>query len=98
MLPNRESGPQNQPKAKVTVSILVGREASIGGIVTLGIILISCLEILVWLQPINETGKRNATIIKGNIILAVIIYLKRYSRSFMVHLTEIKTIYLFFYA
>jgi len=31
-LPNRESGPQNQPKAKVAVSVTPGREASIGGI------------------------------------------------------------------
>jgi len=30
-LPNRESGPQNQPKAKVAVSVTPGREASIGG-------------------------------------------------------------------
>ena len=29
-LPNRESGPQNQPKAKVAVSVTPGREASIG--------------------------------------------------------------------
>src|SRR4030042_367045 len=34
MLPNRESGPQNQPSAKVAVSILAGAEASIGGIGT----------------------------------------------------------------
>lgn len=31
-LPNRESGPQNQPKAKVAVSVALGRDASIGGI------------------------------------------------------------------
>jgi hypothetical protein len=31
-LPNRESGPQNQPKAKVAVSILAGADASMGGI------------------------------------------------------------------
>lgn len=31
-LPNRESGPQNQPKAKVAVSVTPGRFASIGGI------------------------------------------------------------------
>jgi hypothetical protein len=31
-LPNRESGPQNQPKAKVAVSVAPGRDASIGGI------------------------------------------------------------------
>jgi len=31
-LPNRESGPQNQPKAKVAVSVTPGRDASIGGI------------------------------------------------------------------
>lgn len=31
-LPNRESGPQNQPKAKVAVSVAFGRDASIGGI------------------------------------------------------------------
>jgi len=34
MLPNRESGPQNQPKANVAVSVLVGAAASIGGIGT----------------------------------------------------------------
>src|SRR3990172_5198776 len=31
-LPNRESGPQNQPKAKVAVSVPPGRDRSIGGI------------------------------------------------------------------
>ena len=31
-LPNRESGPQNQPKAKVAVSVTPGGGASIGGI------------------------------------------------------------------
>ena len=31
-LPNRESGPQNQPKAKVAVSVTPGRDRSIGGI------------------------------------------------------------------
>lgn len=31
-LPNRESGPQNQPRAKVAVSVTAGRDASIGGI------------------------------------------------------------------
>jgi hypothetical protein len=31
-LPNRESAPQNQPKAKVAVSILAGVDASMGGI------------------------------------------------------------------
>ena len=31
MLPNRESGPQNQPKAKVAVSILAGMCLSMGG-------------------------------------------------------------------
>jgi hypothetical protein len=32
MLPNRESGPQNQPKAKVAVSVIPGAVAPIGGI------------------------------------------------------------------
>jgi hypothetical protein len=36
MLPNRESGPQNQPNANVAVSVSVGAEASVGGIVALG--------------------------------------------------------------
>jgi hypothetical protein len=36
MLPNRESGPQNQPNANVAVSVSVGTEASVGGIVALG--------------------------------------------------------------
>lgn len=31
-LPNRESGPQNQPKAKVAVAFTPGRDASTGGI------------------------------------------------------------------
>jgi hypothetical protein len=35
MLPNRESGPQNQPRANVAVSVLVGTEASMGGIAAL---------------------------------------------------------------
>jgi hypothetical protein len=30
-LPNRESGPQNQPKAKVAVSVLAGADVSMGG-------------------------------------------------------------------
>ena len=37
ILPNRESGPQNQPSAKVAVSVFKGGEASIGGIPILGI-------------------------------------------------------------
>jgi len=32
-LPNRASGPQNQPIAKVAISVLAGLEVSIGGIV-----------------------------------------------------------------
>jgi hypothetical protein len=37
MLPNRESGPQNQPNANVAVSVLAGADTSIGGIVTVRI-------------------------------------------------------------
>jgi hypothetical protein len=40
ILPNRESGPQNQPKAKVAVSVLAGAAASIGGLMALGIELV----------------------------------------------------------
>jgi hypothetical protein len=36
ILPNRESGPQNQPKAKVAVSVWAGAAASIGGMATPG--------------------------------------------------------------
>jgi len=36
MLPNRESGPQNQPSANVALSVLVGSEASMGDIAALG--------------------------------------------------------------
>jgi hypothetical protein len=31
-LPNRESGPQNQPLAKVAVRVVAGASASMGGI------------------------------------------------------------------
>ncbi len=37
ILPNRESGPQNQPSANVAVSVFNGAEASMGGIPMLGI-------------------------------------------------------------
>ena len=36
-LPNRESGPQNQPRANVAVSVLAGKAASMGGILVLGL-------------------------------------------------------------
>jgi len=36
-LPNRESGPQNQPRAKVAVSVLAGKRASMGGILVSGL-------------------------------------------------------------
>jgi hypothetical protein len=50
ILPNRESGPQNQPKAKVAVSVLTGLLASIDGI-DLGIITLPSLTFAVLLQP-----------------------------------------------
>jgi hypothetical protein len=37
MLPNRASGPQNQPKAKVAVSVFVGAAASMGGMAVMGV-------------------------------------------------------------
>jgi len=46
MLPNRESGPQNQPNANVAVFVSVGAAASMGGIVALmvvGVIIFSSL-------------------------------------------------------
>ncbi|HUX76326.1 MAG TPA: hypothetical protein VMY40_06765 [Anaerolineae bacterium] len=36
MLPNRESGPQNQLSANVAVSVLAGAAASMGGIAARG--------------------------------------------------------------
>jgi len=68
MLPNRESGPQNQPRAKVAVSVMAGATASIGGILLLDISLLSpILEfepggmvqpvIRNATKPINTTGK-----------------------------------------
>jgi hypothetical protein len=36
-LPNRESGPQNQPTAKVATSVFAGAAASMGGLVAFGI-------------------------------------------------------------
>ena len=36
MLPKRESGPQNQPNAKVAVSVTIGAEASISGMPSMG--------------------------------------------------------------
>ena len=82
MLPNRESGPQNQPKAKVAVSISVGTEASIAGIVTLGTIFISCLGMLVSLQPSSKTGTSNDTMIMGINILTIIAYFKHHGQLF----------------
>jgi len=38
MLPNWESGPQNQPKAKVAVLVPSGTAASMGGIIPLDIL------------------------------------------------------------
>jgi hypothetical protein len=68
ILPNRESGPQNQPKAKVAVFISVGVEASILGIVALGTILFS-LSVL--LQPSTKAG--NKTTIRSNEIITLIV-------------------------
>ena len=59
-LPNRESVPQNQPRAKVAVSVLIGAEASMGGIVALGTILFSLSVVLVLLQPNKKAGKTRA--------------------------------------
>jgi hypothetical protein len=36
MLPNRESGPQNQPRANVAISVLAGVARSMGGLMALG--------------------------------------------------------------
>jgi hypothetical protein len=48
MLPNRASGPQNQPKAKVAVSISVGAAWSNGGMemLTIGSMFIGCMAVL----------------------------------------------------
>ena len=67
-LPNRESGPQNQPRAKVAVSVLVGAERSIGGIATLAsmplwvmsILLVSLLELK---NSAAEPSPANMTIV-----------------------------------
>jgi hypothetical protein len=37
ILPNQESGPQNQPSANVAISVLAGAARSIGGLMPLGI-------------------------------------------------------------
>ena len=46
-LPNRESGPQNHPRANVAVSILAGKAASMGGIVVLGLELVFKFSMIV---------------------------------------------------
>ena len=60
ILPNRESGPQNQPKAKVAVSVLIGTEVSIGGTVALGVKLFSLSSLLLLLQPNRKAGNTKA--------------------------------------
>jgi len=55
-LPNRESGPQNQPRAKVAVSIVGGTYVSIGGISALVVTLYSFSALLVSLQATNKLG------------------------------------------
>lgn len=64
ILPNRESGPQNQPSAKVAFSILVGIVASIGGILISSIMLLSSSTILLLLQPSKGVGIESALKIK----------------------------------
>jgi len=45
MLPNWESGPQNQPKAKVAVWILAGADLSMGGTNPLGFVFVAIMVI-----------------------------------------------------
>jgi hypothetical protein len=51
MLPNRESGPQNQPSANVAVSVLVGAAASMGGIAVRGTALLVSVSIFLLVKP-----------------------------------------------
>jgi hypothetical protein len=51
MLPNRESGPQNQPNAKVAVSVLVGAAASMGGIAVRGTASVISVSIFLLVKP-----------------------------------------------
>jgi len=50
MLPNRESGPQNQPKEKVAVSVLAGIISSIGGILGVVVVILFSPLFTFWLQ------------------------------------------------
>jgi hypothetical protein len=74
MLPNRESGPQNQPRAKVAVSVRVGMEVSIGGIAMLSVTLASCSGIAAGLQPGNRAGSNDAATAIDSGILNFILY------------------------
>jgi len=53
ILPNRESGPQNQPSANVAVSVWVGAEASMGDIVALGteLVFVGVIVFLSFVEP-----------------------------------------------
>ena len=55
-LPNRESGPQNQPRAKVAVSVLIGAEVSTGGMAAFGVILLSLSVLRALSQPSRKAG------------------------------------------
>ena len=71
ILPNWESGPQNQPNAKVAVSVSVGAEVSCVGIVALGTELFS-FAVFLSLQPNRKIGSTKATRSKDTGILSFI--------------------------
>ena len=75
MLPNRESGPQNQPRAKVAVSVLTGAAASMGGIILVGVaVLFAPLMILFSLaQPKIAPVRRTISITPGNSSLVALL-------------------------
>ena len=73
-LPNRESGPQNQPRANVAVSVSTGAAASIGGIVCFGIIVFSFSAVSVVLQPIINAGNKKAISRNDNNSLVIIYF------------------------
>lgn len=70
ILPKRESGPQNQPRAKVAISVVAGAAASIGGFVVrsedtvfISIIILSSAGCIYTVETVKTRINKTALII-----------------------------------